>query len=79
MNTCLHRLMDVIDTAGLTPPDFAEDGFALFATAISKLPPAERERVLQEIECGALRDAVKRFDVPRYPQTNGTGKGGGMQ
>jgi hypothetical protein len=73
MNTALHKLMDVIDAAGLSRPDFVEDGFALFATAISKLPAAERERVLQEIECGALRDAVGQFDRPQYPRANGKG------
>jgi hypothetical protein len=73
MNTALHQLMNVIDAAGLSQPDFVEDGFALLALAISKLPPEERERVLLKVECGELRDAVGRFERPQYPRANGKG------
>jgi hypothetical protein len=69
MNTCLHTLMDAVDAAGLERRDFAEDAFALLATAISKLPPEERELVLGKIECGDLRQAVSQFDRPTYPKS----------
>jgi hypothetical protein len=77
MNSCLHQLMDTVNAAGLNrPEDFVEDGFALFATAIAKLSPEKRERLLLEVECGALRQAVSQFERPFYPRANGSGKGG---
>jgi hypothetical protein len=75
MNSCLHQLMNTVDAAGLNrPEDFVDDSFALFATALSKLPPEKREKALLEIECGALRDAVSQFDKPRYPKLDGDGR-----
>jgi hypothetical protein len=74
MNTCLHQLMNTVEAAGLdTPDDFSRDAFALHALALSKLPAEARERALQEIECGRLRQAVSLFDRPTYPKANGKG------
>jgi hypothetical protein len=77
MITALNQLFDVVEAAGLTCPDFVEDSFAMLATAIAKLPPEERKRVLAEVEGGRLRDATKLFDgLPSpYPRTAGKGVG----
>jgi hypothetical protein len=72
MNSCLHQLMDTVDAAGIEPKDFLADSFSLFALSISKLDPEAREHCLLRIECGELRDAVKKFDSP-YPKANGGG------
>jgi hypothetical protein len=36
--------MDIVDAAGLQPEDFLRDSYSLFATALSKVPVAARER-----------------------------------
>jgi hypothetical protein len=72
MNTCLNHLMDVVNAAGIEPQDFLKDSFALFAAAVWKLPPEERENCLLRIECGELRDAVSKFERS-YPKANGKG------
>jgi hypothetical protein len=68
--TALSALMDTVDAAGFdTPDDFSRDAFALHALALSTLPAEARERALQEIECGLLRQAVGRFERPTYPKS----------
>jgi len=55
--------MDTVQSVELDDPDrdFVESGVVLLALAISRLPPAEREDVLRDIEFGSLRQAVQRF------------------
>jgi len=69
MDTALDKLMDVVDGGWLECSDFAKDARALFALALSKLEPGERERYFAEIERGDLRAAVKQFERPSpYPR-----------
>jgi hypothetical protein len=48
-----------------TDRDFANSMFACLAAALFKLPPVEREKMLQDIEGGALRPAIRKYEKPR--------------
>jgi hypothetical protein len=58
----LEKLFDVIEESRISPQEFFRLGFAFFATAISTLPPAEREAQLRAFD--SLRPAVEQF--PAY-------------
>ena len=61
----LDRLFDVVEECRITPAEFFRIGFAFFATAISTLPPAEREAHLRAfLREDSLRQAVEQF--PTY-------------
>jgi hypothetical protein len=70
MSTLIHRLMDVVEATPLENPEegFARSAFALLALAISKLPPTEREAMLERIEDGSLREAVGQFPIYTSPE-----------
>ena len=59
----MHRLLDVVDGTELDAPyeDFVRVSERLLALLISKMPPAEREAMLQGIESGTLREVVAQF------------------
>jgi hypothetical protein len=60
----LEKLFDVIDESRLSPQQFFRVGFAFFATAISTLPPAEREAQLRAfLTDDSLRQAVEKFPI----------------
>jgi len=66
-------LLDLVGDATLEKPneDFADAAWALLGLALSKLPPSQRETLLQAIEDGKLRRHVERFlgasGVPEVP------------
>jgi hypothetical protein len=59
----MHRLLDVVETTELDAPyeDFVRVSERLLALLISRLPPPDREAMLQGIEGGTLRQAVGQF------------------
>jgi hypothetical protein len=60
----LERLFDVIDESRISPQEFLRVGFAFLATAISTLPPAEREAQLRAfLRDDSLRQAVEKFPI----------------
>jgi len=63
----MHRLLDVVDGTELDAPyeDFVRVSERLLALLISKMPPAEREAMLQGIESGTLREVVAQFPAAR--------------
>jgi hypothetical protein len=60
----LEQLFDTVEAFGISPKEFLRVGFAFLATAISTLPPAEREAQLRSIvRDDSLRQAVEKFPV----------------
>jgi hypothetical protein len=59
----MHRLLDVVETTELDAPyeDFVRVSERLLALLISRLPPPDREAMLQGIEGGTLRQVVGQF------------------
>ena len=57
------RLLDVVCETDLDNPceDFLGIASAMLSLAISKMPAAKREEILQAMEDGALRRAVSQF------------------
>lgn len=75
--TLVNRLLDVVVRTPLddADDDFVAVAFTILSLAISRLPPDEREAMLQGIEdYGALRRAVAMFPTARLPIT-GNGHG----